>query len=67
MFGAPTYRWLPAKGAIESHFLLFYSKTPDQMGKIDDVQMENGAIVIEDRAANQRLVLPAKRGLSGKT
>jgi hypothetical protein len=29
--------------------------------------MENGTIVIEDRAANQRLVLPAKRGLNGKT
>jgi hypothetical protein len=67
MFGAPTFRWLPAKGAIESHFLLFYSKTPEQMGKIDDVRIENGTIVIEDRANNQRLVLAAKRGLNGKT
>ena len=66
MFGAPTFRWLPAKGAIESHFLLFYSRTPELMEKIDDVRIENGTIVIEDRAANQRLVLPAKRGLNGK-
>jgi hypothetical protein len=35
------------------------------MEKIDDVRIENGTIVIEDRAANQRLVLPAKRGLNG--
>jgi len=67
MFGAPTFRWLPAKGAIESHFLLFYSRTPEQMGRIDDVRIENGTIVIEDRAANQRVVLQAKRGLNGKT
>ena len=67
MFGVPTFRWLPAKGSIESHFLLFYSRTPEQMGKMDDVRLENGTIVIEDRSANQRLVLPAKRGLNGKT
>jgi hypothetical protein len=67
MFGAPTFRWLPAKGAIESHFLLFYSQAPQQMEKIDDVRIENGTIVIEDRAANQRLVLTASRGLTGKT
>jgi len=67
MFGTAAFRWLPAKGAIESHFLLFYSRTPEKMGKIDDVRIENGTIVIEDRAANQRLVLPAKRGLTGKT
>jgi hypothetical protein len=66
MFGTPAFKWLPAKGAIESHFLLFYSRTPEKMGKIDDVRIENGTIVIEDRAANQRLVLPAKRGLNGK-
>jgi hypothetical protein len=67
MFGTPTYRWLPAKGAIESHFLLFYSRTPEQMGTIDDVRIENGTIVIEDRANHQRLTLPASRGLTGKT
>ena len=67
MFGAPTFRWLPAKGSIESHFLLFFSQTPERMARIDDVRIENGTIVIEDRANNQRLVLAAKRGLNGKT
>lgn len=66
MFGAPTFRWLPAKAAIESHFLLFYSRTPEQMQKIDDVRFEHGNIVIEDRTNNQRLVLAASRGLVGK-
>jgi hypothetical protein len=66
MFGAPTFRWLPAKGAIESHFLLFYSRTPEQMGKIDDVRLEDRSIVIEDRTHNQRLVLAASRGLDEK-
>lgn len=67
MFGTPTFRWLAAKGAIESHFLLFYAKTPEQMEKIDDVRLENGSIVIEDRANHQKVTLAAKRGLSGKT
>jgi hypothetical protein len=67
MFGALTFRWLPAKGAIESHFLLFYSRTPEKMGTIDDVRIENGTIVIEDRTHNQRLVLAASRGLKGNT
>ncbi len=66
MFGAPTFRWLPAKAAIESHFLLFYSQTPEQMQKIDDVRLEHGNIVIEDRANHQRLALAASRGLDGK-
>jgi hypothetical protein len=34
------------------------------MGKIDDVRIENGTIVIEDRSNNQRLVLAASRGLN---
>ena len=29
MFGAPTYRWLPAKSTINSRFLMFYTRVPD--------------------------------------
>ncbi|MGH9722469.1 MAG: hypothetical protein ACRD8O_19835, partial [Bryobacteraceae bacterium] len=42
MFEAPTYRWLPAKSKIESRFLMFYTRTPDGMTKIDDVRLDNG-------------------------
>ena len=63
MFGAPTYRWLPAKSKIESHFLLFYARTPAGFTSVDDVLFENGRILIEDRHAGQRLTLAASRGL----
>ena len=44
MFDVPTYRWLPAKGKIESHFLLFYARTPGGFTQVDDVRLENGHI-----------------------
>lgn len=63
MFDAPVYRWLPAKSKIESHFLLYYAKVPDGFTKIDDVRLENGRVIIEDRAANKQVTLAASRGL----
>jgi hypothetical protein len=59
MFGAPTYRWLPAKSKIGSRFLLFYTRTPEGMQGVDDVRLENGQLVIEDHASGKRLTLPA--------
>ena len=63
MFDTPTYRWLPAKSTINSRFLVFYVPVPKDMKKVDDVRLENGELIIEDRGANQRIVLPASRGL----
>lgn len=63
MFGAPAYRWLPAKSKIATRFLLFWVKTPAGMSKIDDVRLENGRIIIEDRAAQKRIELPASQSL----
>jgi len=59
MFDAPTYRWLPAKSKIESRFLLFYARVPEGFRKVDDVRLENGRIVIEDRTAKQSVTLAA--------
>jgi hypothetical protein len=61
MFGAPAYRWLPAKSKITTRFLLFWTKAPAGMSKIDDVRLENGRIVIEDRTARKRIELPASQ------
>jgi hypothetical protein len=55
MFGAPTYRWLPAKGKLESHYLFFYAHVPDTFTKIDDVRIENGRIVVESSGKNLTL------------
>jgi len=50
MFDSPTFRWLPAKSTIRSHFLLFYARTPDGFGKVTAVRLENGHLTIEDSA-----------------
>ena len=59
MFDAPTYRWLPAKSKIESRFLLFYAKTPDGFDKVDDVRLEGGKLIVEDRQAGKQIELKA--------
>lgn len=63
LFGAPTYRWLPAKSKIESRFIVFYSRVPEGFGKVDDVRLENGRIAIEDKGAGKQVSLAASRGL----
>jgi hypothetical protein len=59
LFESPTYRWLPAKTKIESRFLMFYTRTPEGFHKVDDVRMENGRLVIEDRRAKKQIELTA--------
>jgi hypothetical protein len=63
MFNTPTYRWLPAKSKINTRFLIFFAHTPDGFNKVDDVSMENGQIIIVDRAANKEIKLTASRTL----
>jgi len=62
MFDTPTYRWLPAQSKITSSFLMFYTRTPEGFTQVDDVRLENGAITIEDRKHDKRIVLKASRG-----
>jgi hypothetical protein len=64
LFGTPTFRWLRAKGKIESHFILFYTHVPEGFHKIDDVRLDNGQIVIEDRTAHKQITLAASHGLA---
>jgi hypothetical protein len=59
MFGTPLFRWLPARSKISSRFVMFYAKTPAGMSKIDDVRLEGGKIIAEDRAAGKQVVLAA--------
>jgi hypothetical protein len=63
MFNTPTYRWLPAKSKINTRFLIFFAHTPDGFNKVDDVSMEDGQIVVADRAANKEIKLAASRSL----
>jgi hypothetical protein len=63
MFGAPTYRWLPAKSKITSRFLLFFARAPNGMKKVDDVRLDGRMLIVEDKQAGARLSLPASQGL----
>ena len=63
LFDTPTYRWLPAKSKIESHFLIFYARVPQGFRKVDDVTLENSQITIQDKASGKQITLAASRGL----
>ena len=63
MFDAPVYRWLPAKSKIGSRILMFWTRVPEGMTHIDDVRLEGGDLVIEDRAAGKRVALAASLGM----
>ena len=63
MFDTPVYRWLPAKSKISSHFLIFYTRVPDDFRKVHDVRFEQNHIVIEDRSAHKHVTLASRAGL----
>ena len=63
MYGAPTFRWLPAKSAIRTSFLMLYARTPANFGKVESVRLENGTISIED-TAKRKITLRASLPLS---
>jgi hypothetical protein len=63
MFDTATYRWLPARSTIGSAFLMFYTRTPAEFRKVDDVLLDSGKLTIEDRASGIKVVLAASRPL----
>jgi hypothetical protein len=48
LFGAPTFRWLPAKSVIETTFVIFYAPVPDGFNRVADIQIANGKIIASD-------------------
>ena len=63
LFDTPTYRWLPAKSVIKTRFLVFYTHVPAGLQKVDDVRIENGQIVVEDRTAGKQIRLATTTNL----
>jgi hypothetical protein len=63
IFETPLFRWLPAKSKIGTRFLMFYAGVPEGFRRVNDVRLENGRIVIEDREAGKQVTLPASRPL----
>jgi len=62
MFGAPTYKWLPAKSKIRTRFLFFYTKTPADFTGVADVVLEDGQVKIKDNSG-KTVALNARLGL----
>jgi len=63
MFNTPAFRILPAKSKISTRFLIFYTRTPDGFEQVDDIRLENGRLVIEDRRRAKQVILAAARTL----
>jgi hypothetical protein len=63
LFDSPVLRILPAKSTITSSFLMFYTPVPESFLKVDDVQLDGGKLVIEDRANKKTVILTASRTL----
>jgi hypothetical protein len=57
MFGAPTFRWLPAKSRMSARFLMFASRVPPGFDRVDDVRLENGKLILSNEARSIRLTL----------
>lgn len=66
MFGAPTFRWLPAKSKLAARFLMFVTKVPAGFNRVDDVRLEASSLIIENKQANHRIALPFTRGLPAR-
>ena len=63
LFDTPVFRILPAKSTITSSFLMFYTAVPEGFQKVDDVQLDGGKLIIEDRANKKTITLAASRQL----
>jgi hypothetical protein len=62
LFDTATWRWLPAKSAITTRFLLFWTSTPEGFTKIEEVSLLAGVIKVRD-ISGATLDLPASLGL----
>ncbi|MDZ4802659.1 MAG: hypothetical protein SGI92_31240 [Bryobacteraceae bacterium] len=54
MMGNPTFRWLPAKAAIETTFVLFYTPVPRTLTRVTSLDAGSGKILL-----NGTLSVPA--------
>ncbi len=63
LFDTPVFRMLPAKSKITSSFLMFYTAVPDGFKKVDDVRLEGGTMIIEDRQNARSVRLAVGRTL----
>ena len=63
LFGALLYRWLPARGTIETDYLMFWTRTPDGFAGVDDVQVFPHKIRIQDETSGKVIELKTSQSL----
>lgn len=63
LFDSPVFRIARAKSTLGSSFLMFYTTVPDGFLKVDDVRLEGGRLMIEDRGNQRTIALAASRTL----
>jgi len=63
LFDSPVFRIARAKSTIASSFLMFYTSVPDGFQKVDDVRLEGGRLIVDDRANKKTITLAASRTL----
>jgi hypothetical protein len=59
LLNTPTFRWLSAKSKLETRFIMFYTQTPDGFGRVSDIDLKNGKLIIVDRESNQTIEVGA--------
>jgi len=63
LFGTPTFKWLPAKSKIQSHFLIFYTSVPEGFTRVDEVTLKAGHLTLTDHASGKQIILAAAGSL----
>ncbi len=63
LFGELLYRWLPARSAIETRFLMFWVRTPEGFLGVDDIVFDNNQLKLSDTRSDQTIILKASLGI----
>jgi len=61
MFGAPAFRWLPAKGKVATRFLILLTRVSEGFAPVDEARLTGGRLILEDRSAAKTVSLPCSR------
>lgn len=64
LLNTPTFRWLSAKSKLETRFIMFYTQTPDGFGRVSDIDLKNGKLIVVDRESNQTIEVGAAEAVS---
>ena len=59
LFGQLLYRWLPAQSKITGSYLMFWTRAPEGMQGVSEVEYKGGKIMVRDSRSGKSLTLNA--------